>query len=128
VAGELGLHIAHEIDPGEALLQVVWLTAGQLAWANAEVERLAGDGKVSGDAFAVLKQAELADRLARYSKMCLDAGIAERRLRLIERSAEHLAAAFEDAIAVFTDASAEQRAQAVERFTGRLAVLGSGDE
>jgi hypothetical protein len=121
------LTVAEEIEPGEALLWAVWLAMGQLKAANTALADIE-DFDSARAKFWLERQEAAHDRVARFSESALRQGIAERRLRMIERSAEHLAAAFEDAIAVFTDASAEQRAQAVERFTGRLAVLGSGDD
>lgn len=60
--------------------------------------------------------------LARWSKMALDAGVAERLVRMAERAGTRIAASFEFAIEPL-DLPAGQRAQLVERFAQRLALL-----
>lgn len=102
------LTAVEDLDPSDALLSVVRNTAAVVAWLQ---ERLAAwdredfepetvqilnkDGDVTGtklvDEFGLQRSAYLSvygeerDRLARSAKMALDAGIAERQVRIAEQ-------------------------------------------
>lgn len=102
--------LPREVDPDEALLEEVHRTAGHVAWLGEVVAKLQKDELTYG----ITKVKELADggeeverkaapnvwlrlyqderdRLARVCKAALDAGIAERRVRIAEQQAEQLA-------------------------------------
>lgn len=122
-----GLAIAEEVDPTDSLLWALYVSFGQLKAATAAVAGL--DGFESPRAtFWLRTQSDALERVARFSEMALRQGIAEKRLRLIERMAERISAAAEDALQAFSNVTPEERAAFVQRFTGRLAVLGSGDD
>ena len=84
-------------DPGDVLLWAVTISARQVAWLRSLLaERMTGDGKpqIDGDDLTALVKLEHDERreLARAAKSALDAGIAERQVRLAERVAEQLVA------------------------------------
>jgi hypothetical protein len=85
---------AEFIDPGEALLWTVTVSSRQVAWLRGLIsDRLNVAGtRVDDDALSVLVKIEQDERvaLARAAKMALDAGIAERQIRMAERVAEQL--------------------------------------
>jgi hypothetical protein len=119
---------AVDIDPLDALLQCVQRTAGLVAYFNGRVaalkeEELVTDGNL---ALWVRMEAEATERLARFSKMALDAGVAERRVRMAERTGELIAGALEQALAS-VDLAPAVRAQIAQTFTTRLILLESGD-
>src|SRR3954451_18745111 len=68
-------------------------------------------------------EAQSTERLARFSKMALDAGVAERRIRLVERQARALAHAFTTALDQHSMASRlsnADRAEFVRLFAQQL--------
>jgi hypothetical protein len=72
------------------MLSVLHLSAGQLAWLHAELE--AQQDKRSFDAQVLLRLwNDERDRVARISKMALDAGVAERHIRVVENYGKELA-------------------------------------
>ena len=102
----MGLPI--DIDPLDALLHCVRITAGEVEYASVQVAALNADealvqqaehteGRMAEGPVSVTKTSSIAqlhawvrtrqdavDRLARYSKMCLDAGVAERQIQIAE--------------------------------------------
>lgn len=88
-----------EQDPQQALLELVWEAAGNVAFLRQEVGKLGGalvgdvksldregaEHAVSEDVRALVKlYGDWTDKLAKYSKACIDAGIAERQVQLAE--------------------------------------------
>ncbi len=87
----LGLDV--RIDPHRALLEELWRTAGHVAWLRERIEGLVDPG--SDD---LLYMTEIGfkprayldvyhrerEHLAKVAKMCLDAGVAERQVRIAE--------------------------------------------
>jgi hypothetical protein len=119
-----------EIEPTQALLACVYYrAAGQAAWLREKVESLSQDevlcvgahGRPTPHTWIRLEQ-EALDRLARVSKMALDAGVAERQTRITERTGAKIAAALEEAVAPL-GLSAEQWSAVVQRFVRALTVL-----
>lgn len=92
-----GWHIAVDCDPLDGLLQVIRGAAGQVAHANALVERETEQAK-AGPSFALQMLKESQSELAKYCKMALDAGIADRRVRIAQRHGELIAGAIERAM------------------------------
>jgi len=95
--GEL-LGVPREVDPGQALLEAVYLSAGdvetlrlQLPDPDAAVKTL-----VLGDGVDVRVRMyhEAVERMAKLSKLAIDAGIAERVVRIREAEAAVLVAGF----------------------------------
>ena len=71
-------------------------------------------------------EAECCERLARFSAMALNAGVAERRIRMAERQAQALAHAFTTALDAHPMAarlSNQERAELVTLFAQQLARL-----
>jgi len=67
------------------------------------------------------------DDLARWSKMALDAGVAERQVRIAERTGQRIAAALDDAIGP-VDLRPAVRAGIIERFVASLTLLEQADD
>lgn len=101
---------AHEVEPAEALLGVLHLSAGHLNWIRTELANLRDKDSLQGQALMRLWDEER-DRIARISKMALDVGVAAKQVELAEKYGEALAALLQ---AVFYDPmlalTAEQRA------------------
>src|SRR3954453_10762482 len=120
-----------EVEPTDALLYCVRREAGRQAWLRAmlEVEN-AEDADIADPNSRVAELARLeieaTERLARFSKMALDAGVAERRIRMAERQAQALAHAFTTALDAHPMASRlsnAERAELVRLFAAQLALL-----
>jgi hypothetical protein len=78
------------VEPTEALLTVLHLSAGHLAFVRDELAR--HDDRSSFDAQVLLRLwNDERDRVARIAKMALDCGVAERQVRLAERAGSELA-------------------------------------
>lgn len=97
-AKELGLIMGAQMDiePHEALLTCVRIAAGEVAYCSAEIAELkqATESTRFGkklDMWIEVRQIAVA-QLAKYSKMALDAGVAERQVQIAERYGEMLAA------------------------------------
>lgn len=85
-----------KVTPWDALLQEVEALAGQVAWLDAQIERAAGEvereGGSADDALRpgglaydwVVMREQRGDRLAKVSKMAIDAGVAEQLLARVE--------------------------------------------
>lgn len=100
----VAFHHPRPVDPATALLECVQLAAGQVAYAGSQLDRLETEGQAGLETNKALfwqtTQNEAIDRLARYSKMALDAGAAEKQVRIAERWGAELA---EVVKAVFRD-------------------------
>jgi hypothetical protein len=121
------------IEPLDALLHVVYATAGRVEWFRRKIEAAenADEPMIAASelhAAAKLHGSELI-RLAQVSKMALDAGVAERRVQMAERTAALIGAAAEAAFAELGEAATpELRATFARAFASRLAVLESTGE
>lgn len=74
---------AIDVDPAEAILAVVHLSYGHLCWLRSEIAGY--EDKSVFDAQVLLRMYDNErDRVARISKAALDAGIAERQIKLAE--------------------------------------------
>lgn len=88
----------HEyVDPGDVLLWAVTVSSRQVSWLRSLIhDRMVAKQKtaIDADELAILVKLEQDERqaLTRAAKMALDAGIAERHVRLAERTAEQLVA------------------------------------
>jgi hypothetical protein len=112
---------AIEMNATDVLLQCVFRAAGLAAFFRMEVAHLEElpKGEV---AFALIQEREELDRAAKFSKMAIDAGVAERQVKLAERTGELIAAAMEDALAD-VDLPADQRGLLAAAFARRLQTL-----
>ena len=76
------------VDPATALLRCVQLAAGQVAYASKQIMLSIDPTSDSADETANSPwgrvQSEAMDRLARYSKMALDAGASEKQIVFAE--------------------------------------------
>lgn|GEM_PF-1170270 len=86
---------AMDIEPHEALLSCVRIAAGEVAYCTTEIAALkkATESTMFGEKLNVwieVRQGAVA-QLARYSKMALDAGVAERQVQIAERYGQMLA-------------------------------------
>lgn len=79
------------VSPWQGLITAVHIAAGRVAWIEAKLGEAVEDTQLmpEGDLWHWVKQAELwHDRLARVSKMAIDAGVAERLVKQLELEAE----------------------------------------
>lgn len=127
--------VALDVEPTDALLTCVRTAAGHLAYLTRKVEEVPPGGELqqapnqNGQVLHVWArlQQDAIERLARVCKMALDAGVAERRVRLAERAGQQIAAAIERALEGM-DLSNAQRAELGRRVSVELAVLEATDE
>lgn len=115
-----------DVDPIEALLYCVRRQSAVVAWLKVKVAAVDEAGQAADNAWAQFEQ-EAVGQLARFAKMALDAGVAERRVRMAERTGETLASALEDALAE-ADLPPAQRLRVARAFSTRLAVLEATSE
>jgi hypothetical protein len=126
-----------DVEPIDALLFCVRREAARGVWLRLRLELLDPDGSAISDPAAPAAElhrleAQATERLARFSKMALDAGVAERKVRLVARQAEALAHAFTTALDQHPMAarlSNQDRAEFVRLFAAQIALLeaGAGD-
>jgi hypothetical protein len=109
-----------DVNPLDALLYTVRRGSGLAALYRLQAEAAAADGKDAA-VYADLEAKALAD-LARWAKMAIDAGVAERMVRIAEGMGEQLAGALEEALED-AELSGDQRRGIVQRFAGSLARL-----
>jgi hypothetical protein len=104
-----------DVNPLDALLYTVRRGSGLAA-----LYRLQADGRDAA-MYADLEAKALGD-LARWAKMAIDAGVAERMVRIAEGTGERLASALEEALEG-VELSGDQRRGIVQRFAGSLSRL-----
>jgi hypothetical protein len=80
-----GFGSTYEMEPVEALLWMVQLSAGQVHWLREQIEAIGPQPKSTESIVLHRLWNEERDRLARTSKAALDAGVAERAVVLAER-------------------------------------------
>lgn len=139
IVASLGLTV--EKDPQTALLEAVWEAAGNVAFLRQEVQALGtaligdtlGIAQREGVAIPIGEEqraivklyGEWTDRLVKYSKAAIDAGIAERQVKLAEAQGYAIRDLIE-AVLAGMDVSEEQRALGREIAGTQLRVLGGG--
>jgi hypothetical protein len=79
-----------EVEPHEALLTVLNLSYGHLMFVRSELGVAKDEASFERDVLLTAWNTER-DRVAHIAKLCLDAGVDERRVRLAERYGEVLA-------------------------------------
>jgi hypothetical protein len=102
-----------DVNPLDALLYTVRRGSGLAALYRLQAEACAADGKDAA-MYADLEAKALAD-LARWAKMAIDAGVAERMVRIAEGTGERLASALEEALEG-VELPPGQRQVVVQRF------------
>lgn len=78
---------ARQVSPWDALLEEVQDLAGQVRWLNAKLASASSDDEIKpgGDLHCWVEMRDArGDRLAKVSKMAIDAGVAERLLQRVE--------------------------------------------
>jgi hypothetical protein len=75
---------AVDVEPAEALLGVLRLSSGHVAWLREEVAACPSLAAPEAQVVTRLYGKER-DRVGRLAKACLDAGVAERQVQLAER-------------------------------------------
>jgi hypothetical protein len=138
---------AVDVEPHEALLWAIRLAAGEVAYCDAQISRLHEDElferplrqtymQMPSGAFDLVEEKrdpeivsrwahlrkDAADRMARYAKMAIDAGIDERRVAVAERVADILAPLLEN-LAEDLSLTAKQRAKLPDVLGTRLRAL-----
>jgi hypothetical protein len=119
------------VDPTTALLRCVHLAAGQVEHASQQVARVPAERTFEDTKNGARLnpwarvQAETMERLARFSKMAIDAGVAERQVELAERWGAQIATVLRQILddLALTD---EQRARAPEVVRSHLLALEKG--
>lgn len=112
-----------EIEPHEALLSMLYLASGHVAWLREEVAAL---GDLSDFESRVLIQlyGDERDRVAKVAKAALDAGVADRQVALAERYgatlAELLRGVFADPELALTEAQRARLPDVLRRHLPRL--------
>lgn len=128
-----------EKDPQTALLEVVWEAAGNVAFLRAEVGQMGvltqmltatrpnGETVELGEEVRAMVKlyGDWVDRLAKYSKAAIDAGIAERQVKLAEAQGYAIRDLIE-AVLAGMDVSDEQRQVGRTLAAARLTVLAGG--
>jgi hypothetical protein len=79
-----------KVLPGEALMEMLWISYGQVAWLQEEINKLA-DLTTFEARVLIQSHKDERDRTARVAATALDAGVAERQVRLAEMYGEILA-------------------------------------
>jgi hypothetical protein len=116
---------AVDVDPITLLLGMVHRCAAVAGWLRLKVEALDAGELVDPDGRPcvwVRLESEWVDRSTRTAKAALDAGVAERQIRIAERTGARIAGALEEAVEPL-DLSAEARTQLVARFVTALTRL-----
>jgi hypothetical protein len=112
-----------KVHPTEALLAMLHLSSGHVAWLREEISALDDIGTFEGQVIVNL-YAEERDRVARVAKACLDSGVAERQVKLAEiygaTLANLLRAVFADDELALTAAQREQLPTVLRRYLGAL--------
>lgn len=116
-----------EVQPHEALLHCVFLAARQVHVLSNQVRQLADGELLDGQLLhpTIRAQQDSMDRLARLSKLALDAGIAERQVRIVEGMAERLATVIQAVVGDLA-LTAGQRARLPEAFARHMPMLEPG--
>jgi hypothetical protein len=117
-----------EIEPLDALVSMLRLASGHVLWLRNELTTANRNSKLELPILMQLFNDER-DRVAKVAKACLDAGVAERQVRLAERYGELLAgvlkAMFEDPELGLTGAQRKKLPDVTRRHL--LALEGSGE-
>lgn len=99
-----GANLPVDIHPTDALIELVKMTAGYVRWLNARVSELSNISErnkqtgITELSVTVRSLGEYTDRLARFSKMALDAGVEERLVRVAEQQGDLIASMLVDVL------------------------------
>jgi hypothetical protein len=112
------------VEPVEALLAMVHLSFGHLAWVRGELAALDDKHSFEGQVLMRLFDGER-DRVARISKAALDAGVAERHVRMAEQYGELLAGLIQGILGDL-QLNRRQQAEAPQIVRRHLVALDAG--
>ena len=111
------------LHPNEALLSMLHLSSGHVAWLREEITAMDDVGSFENQVIVSL-YAEERDRLTRVARHCLDAGIAERQVKLAESYGSQIAGVlrriFEDEDLHLTVGQRERLPMLVRRHLAQL--------
>lgn len=107
--------LAYELSADEDTGRLIVSTSEQLLAFNAS-------GLAQVHPFVVEYEHAL-ERRAKLAKMCLDAGVSERQIRLVERLAEQLSTMFNRSMAAIEGLTAAQRAMAAAAYAREIGLL-----
>jgi hypothetical protein len=94
--------------PGQALMEMLWISYGQVHWLQGEIEKQ--KDMTSFEARVLMQaHAEERDRVAKIGATALAAGVAERELRMTELYGEMLARLLDGVLRDMHLTSAQQR-------------------
>jgi hypothetical protein len=114
------------VDPATALLRCVQLAAGQVAYASKQIMLSMDPTSDSPEETANSPwgrvQSEAMDRLARYSKMALDAGATEKQINFAEKYGREMASILRTALEEL-ELTKEQKERAPEVIRKNLLPL-----
>ncbi len=123
------LSVPIDADPTEALLEALWRASSLVSYWQAARDELMGDAPLSATATGALEKHTLmrayedaVDRLARIAKLAVDAGVAERQVRLTEELGRLVSARMQAAMDDL-DLTPEQRARVPAIMKARLELL-----
>lgn len=118
---KLGIPI--EVHPHEALLSMLYLASGHVAWLREEIGATDDLGTFEARVLVQL-YGEERDRVAKVAKAALDAGVAERQVRMAEQYGDALyhllRGIFDDGELSLTAAQREQLPTVLRRHLTRL--------
>jgi hypothetical protein len=118
-----------DVDPHDALLTCVRIAAGEVAYCSGEIAGLekATEKTMFGEQLSIWIQARQKAMLslAKFSKMALDAGVAERQVQVAERYGEMLATLISGILGDLSLSKAQQK-KAPAIVTRHLQALEAG--
>lgn len=85
IARVMGLPV--EVEPFQALLNTIYVTAGEVEYTTMKISELHESDAITDAAELhvwITARQDCVDRLARYAKMAMEAGVAERQVRVTE--------------------------------------------
>ena len=120
------LDVPVDVDPTEELIEAVWRSAALVVYWSQAREQQMGDVPLMADKAGFLKPHALiaayeaaVERLARIAKLAIDAGVAERQVRIVEEQARLMFRAWNKVLDDL-DLTAEQRAAAPAAVRRRI--------
>lgn len=133
------LNLSREIHPMDALLEELWRTAGAVEWLGQKVGSIEEDSLVAptGGGQGAIPEWKVnvwvgfweseRSHLAKVSKLCLDAGIDERKVRLAEHQGQTIAKVLQGVVSDLglTKAQQDKVPELVRRHLS-VAVEGEG--
>lgn len=113
-----------DAEPHEVLLKTIRVAWGSAVWLQERVASMDPEDEGNAKMFIAYQQlyGEWTERAARFSKMALDAGVAERTVRIQEQQGELLARVIRTILGGLS-LTKEQQAKAPQLVRGALLAL-----